>query len=266
MLSRFGRQRHLSQRVLNEYLDALLPAAVRQGADRHLAVCDTCRQELEGISGVVSLLRQAPQVPLRRSFIFAAPPPAAAKAPMLLRLPNWSYAGAASLAGLVLAVLVSTDALGVPGQIYRDRSSELLIAAPAPLELAPEGIPTPVGDQSVTMKSAEPGEQAPEVGQAAQSWDTPLASPPQPGPGATSVPSVASSPAIPAAATANISEGTETVVADEAQGEMIRVQETFGHPPPGPTPWFWRALEGLAAVAAVGFLLGLLLKVRQARR
>jgi hypothetical protein len=269
MFFRFGRHRHLSQRVLNEYLDGLLLADARQRADRHLTACDTCRRELEGATAVVSLLRQLPQVPVRRSFTLAAPPPAAVQASLLLRLPNWSYAGAASLAGLVLAVLVSADAVGLPGTLWRDTQSEPLIAAPAPLGMAAEGTPMAGGDQSVAMKSAEPRGIVPEASQVTQPGSDAARPPtltPKPGPAAAPAP-----PGGPPGPSGPLGAPGPMPSADPAADGVAGVAEVtvaseVDARQPGPTPWFWRALEGLAAVAALMFLLGLRVKVRRARR
>ncbi len=272
MLHLFGRHRHLSQRVLSEYLDQVLPDSARRRAGRALAACDVCKQELESLSAVVSLLRQAPPVAPRRSFTWSAPPPPAGRASLLLRLPNWTYAGAASMAALVLAVVVSADAAGILAPQERAAiQTESFMAAPPSQEPAVQGTPSPEGDPARNMKSAEPGRQAPEASGTATFRDD-AGSPPSPtsqpipaaglaAPGSPPGPAGAAGPAGPAGPLPGVG-----LVAESTSGATELTMAYDADPSPATTPWFWRALEVLAAVAALGFLLGLLVKHRRAQR
>lgn len=82
---------------------------------RRLAECAACREELAGWRNTLAMLQGLDDVPAPRSFTLAGPPPApvAALPPVPLRAPQWVYAGAASMAGLALAVMVSLDAAGL---------------------------------------------------------------------------------------------------------------------------------------------------------
>ncbi|MSQ07569.1 MAG: hypothetical protein EXR54_01640 [Dehalococcoidia bacterium] len=260
MLHLFGRHRHLSQQVLNEYLDKRLPDFARQRAERALAACAVCNQELASLAAVTSMLRQALHATPRRSFIWTAPPPPAVRASLFLRLPNWSYAGAASLAGLVLAVMVSADAMGIlspPGQAAVGRES--FMATPPSQELTVQGTPSPAGDTARSMKSADPASGSAESGQPPQ----PAAAAPT-APDATRAPfaDVASPPSGPSGAAPPLPGAELTAVSTEGAAEVIA---TYDAELPGATPVFWRALEGAVAVAALGFLLALLLRRRRVR-
>jgi len=111
----FGRHRHLSLEVLSEYLDGRLSDGEREGISRRLNSCSLCREELDSLRVTVSLLQGLEDAPIPRNFTLAGPPPAPAVArqPLPFRAPNWAYAGAASLAGLALAFMVSADAAGL---------------------------------------------------------------------------------------------------------------------------------------------------------
>jgi hypothetical protein len=111
----FGRHRHLSLEVLSEYLDRRLSNGEREGISRRLNSCSLCREELDSLQVTVSLLQGLEDAAIPRNFTLAGPPPAPAVArqPLPFRAPNWAYAGAASLAGLALAFMVSADAAGL---------------------------------------------------------------------------------------------------------------------------------------------------------
>jgi hypothetical protein len=274
MISLFRRQRHLSQRVLNEYLDNLLPAASRRQADGELAACAGCRQALAGLTAAVAALKQLPQLPVRRSFTLAAPPrQVVVQAPVVLRLPNWTYAGAASLTGLFLAVLVSADAAGLLAPRESAPAIERFMAAPAP-----EATPGPETDQARTMKSAEPVSVSPDAGQTVPppaAAVTLTGATLEPGPGVAAAPSAgptglagsagSAGPAGPATDAEPVAKGTRGYSELTATYNGGLSVATDGSPP-GATPWLWRALEGVAAVAALLFVLALLLRRRMTRR
>ena len=101
--------------MLSEYLDGRIAGAPLHRLERQLSQCPVCASELESLQSTVAMLHQLPELAPRRSFTMSAPSsePARILAPRPLRLPQWAYAGAASLAAIALAVLVSTDATGL---------------------------------------------------------------------------------------------------------------------------------------------------------
>ena len=132
--------RHLGPDTLAEYMDGRLGAAARARVDQELASCADCREELEELRDTVSLLQQLPVEPVPRSFIMPAPPvqPASPREFAPMRMPRWVYAGAASAAAVVLAVLVSADATGLlepTPQVAREVAVEADMA-PASLDRA----------------------------------------------------------------------------------------------------------------------------------
>lgn len=132
--------RHISPETLAEYLDGRLRSQTRERLERVMAVCADCRLEMESLRDTVAMLRQLPVMAPRRSFIMSAPPQVATqtvrRAPPIspFRVPQWAYAGAASVAALALAVLVSVDASGLvapdlPSAAILERSENAPAAA-----------------------------------------------------------------------------------------------------------------------------------------
>lgn len=106
--------KHVSPETLTEYLDGRLRAQVRERLESVISGCADCRHELEDLRDTAAMLRQLPVFTPRRSFVMAAPPiDVPEHRPSPFRAPQWAYAGAASLAALALAVLVSVDASGL---------------------------------------------------------------------------------------------------------------------------------------------------------
>lgn len=72
---------HLDPEWLSAYLDDEVSVSERALAERHLASCETCQQELAGLRHTASLFRRLPSVPLPRTFyvteamVAPAPPP-----------------------------------------------------------------------------------------------------------------------------------------------------------------------------------------------
>ena len=130
-----GRHRHLDAETLSAYLDGRVEGPAQARLERSLAECGVCREELASLRATVALVRQLPLEAPGRSFVMAAPPrqPAHPRPSPLARASMWAYAGAASLAAILLTVLVSADATGV---------------------LAP-GQPTGTGDSAVVLDTAE---------------------------------------------------------------------------------------------------------------
>jgi hypothetical protein len=112
----FRRHRHLKPELLSEYLDGRLGSTAHLRFSRQVDTCQFCRDELDSLRSTVALLRELPELTPPRSFTLTAAPvtePLVPRPPLPLRAPGWTYAGAASLAGLALAVMVSADTLGL---------------------------------------------------------------------------------------------------------------------------------------------------------
>ena len=112
--------KHLSAETLTEYLDDRLSAGARERVQQVAAGCPDCSLELDALGQTRLLLRQLPEITPRRSF-FISPsnePVTAPPATTWVRFPQWVYAGTASLAALVLTLMVVVDATGLvaPGK------------------------------------------------------------------------------------------------------------------------------------------------------
>ena len=282
----FGRHRHLSHEVLSEYLDGRLHGAQRERVSRQLNSCAFCQEELESLRATISLLGDLPDVPAPRSFTLAAPPRVAAtqSASRPFRAPSWAYAGAASLAGLALAVLVSADVTGLftpstPVPPQESFTAQAPQATPAPTPLAssagPSPTPGPESDsapqpdsrQALRAAKAPKSDAEPSEGGATPEADQPPASDQEAMTGAAAAPSAApaedAGPAGP--------EGTKGPggPSGPAAGEVPTSE-------PGPVPQFaggemgtpllWRVLEGVAAALLLVSLTVLVLQWRKARR
>ena len=106
----FGQHRHLKPETLSEFLDGRLSTADRERVDRAIQSCGSCTEELASLRSTVSLLQSLPELAATRSFVMAAPPPMVIpfRPAAPLRLPNWAYAGAASLAALAFLLTIKS--------------------------------------------------------------------------------------------------------------------------------------------------------------
>ena len=126
--------KHINQETLSEHLDGRLQGRDLERVEKQLGECDACRLEREELQATVAMMRQLPMETPRRSFVMTAPPPEPARArpALVLRAPNWVYAGAASVAALALAVTVSVDATGGLSSDPLRRDVAVTALAPAP--------------------------------------------------------------------------------------------------------------------------------------
>ena len=137
-MSFFTKHRHLIPEVLSKFLDDRLSVPKRQKVATQFESCAECGGEVESLWSAIALIRWVPDLPPNRSFTFSAPPPVLMPYPRGsgFRMPNWEYEGAASIAGLALAIPVSADATGL---------------------LPPKGLV--ISQESTTAGAAEPLEQ-----------------------------------------------------------------------------------------------------------
>ena len=283
--------RHIGPDTLAEYMDGRLDAVARTRVDQQLAFCADCRVELEELQATVSLLQQLPVEPVPRSFTMPAPPVQAAylrpSAP--LRMPQWVYAGAASAAAVVLAVLISADATGLLGpgtpQVAPGIAveAERATASPDQAIAIQESVPAPAitveVEQQVSVQSAAAAPQvvaaqaapeaalaapeaalpAPEAAQAAPEVALAQAMPtPMPAVGSGRDVESAKTPPPTAASSVPAPPGADLPTAKPGPG-LAPVVEPRG------TATVWRVVEGIAAVLGLVFLGGLLLRRRSQR-
>ena len=171
MWSIIGRHRHLDAETLSAYLDGRIQGPSLARLERSLADCSVCREDLESLRATVALVRQLPLEAPGRSFVMAAPPrqPAHPRPSPLARASMWAYAGAASVAAILLTVLVTADATGIlaPGQPAANGEFAVAIdgretmADDEPAEAAvllTSAEPTPAFETDVMMDDMEPME------------------------------------------------------------------------------------------------------------
>ena len=290
--------KHFNPETLAEYLDGRLAGTAMARVERRLTSCATCREELDSLRTTVSLLKQLPQVVPTRSFTMATPPPQPAlpQPSPLFRMPQWAYAGAASAAAVVLAVLISADTTGVLA------TKRLPVAQPAPKAAQLERFRA-VQERSVTQATiqaseatevntpaapspAAPSPAAPSVEQAVQAETaatargtlpqalevekdapSPVAAAEAPPGDAAAAPlavqdpsPLEARPSVPVTAEAKAGRTVQTTPATEIPATL---------PPQASqdaTGWVWRVLEVLAAAALVTLLAGMIIRHRWSRR
>ena len=152
----FNRHRHLRPEILSEYLDGRLDQRHQELVGRRLAACPSCQEELNTLRATVSALQSLPDLPLPRSFTLPTAPspdvPAnlirkpAPPAPLIMRMPGWAYGGAASLAALALALMLSAEAAGLASPASFPETDQTTEQAMGQTKAAP-------GDAAVTEET-----------------------------------------------------------------------------------------------------------------
>ena len=191
-----------------------------------------------------------------------------------MRVPQWVYAGAASAAAVVLAVLVSADAIGLlePGtrQVAREIAVEAEMARASAEHATPiqKSVEVPAvsveAEQEVSLQAAVTAPQetaaqaAPEAAmapKAAMAQETPS---PMPAVRPGRDDEAAKSPPPTAVSSAPVPSEADLSTAEPGPGPA---------PPgkPGGTATVWRVVEGIAAALGLAFLGGLLLHRRSRR-
>ena len=203
---------HIKPETISEYLDGRIqgPALVR--VDQQLAACHLCREEMESLRSTITMLRELPQEVPRRSFVMAAPPPMPGRSPAsalqlgnLLRVPQWAYAAAASVAVIVLVALISADVTGLlsPGDVSQFQSQTTAITQEIQSQAAETGPPTSatgIENQELGRGGASPTSAAGEGDRQAAAPVAPVAaqaSPEDTAPQVTAAPAAAAAVAAP---------------------------------------------------------------------
>ena len=277
--------RHIRAETLNEYLDGRLHGNDLAKVERRLEACDSCRVELEELRATITAVQQLPMEQPRRSFVMAAPPPEPIRArqPFALRAPTWAYASAASIAVVVLAALISVDATGglSPGadspeavvataQQSRSAAPETAATAVAAPQAAAARAPDPEppadaqAGEATAMTSQESQEAKGDGEAAAESGfrqDPPEADDTE-GPTVAAV--AVEEPGTLSAAAENAAEALPEPV-QAPSPDVASVPTAEADESPGGTSVWWRVLEGLAAAAALAFVVVLALARRSSR-
>ena len=172
--------KHLSAETLTEYLDDRLSAGARERVQQVAAGCPDCSLELDALWQTRLLLRQLPEITPRRSF-FISPsnePVTAPPATTSVRFPQWVYAGTASLAALVLTLMVVVDATGLvaPGRTTEQASYESPASSQSQQKSPPVMMDSPAME-SAAMESAAPTESREAVSAVSTAEETSKATP-----------------------------------------------------------------------------------------
>ena len=182
----FDRHRHLSHDRLSEYVGNRVSQEEKARIDGAAAECALCRKELESLGETRLLLQSLPQLEPSRSFVMAGAPVAAAAGvalaparPLFFRAPSWAYAGAASLAGLAIALVLVTDGGGLWSRQGGESFTESITMASQAAGVAPvtavaslppagvaeeaQAVPIPASAPAMPMAQAAPAQEMAET-------------------------------------------------------------------------------------------------------
>jgi hypothetical protein len=95
---------HLTDDLLNEYLDEALPADAHAGATAHLAGCPECAARLESLRALFATLAALPEAPLPRDLSAGVLSRLPQSQPEMLPALNWVFAAQAIAAIGLLAI------------------------------------------------------------------------------------------------------------------------------------------------------------------
>lgn len=146
---------HLAHEHLSAYVDGELRGADLRRLERHLAACERCTGDLEGLRETVSALRAVPMVSVPRSF---AVPRELAPDRAWRPAAAWAVQAAGVAAVVALAVVVTGALTGVLGGGGPQAPVQVGMAEPAPL-ISSVGQPDPEAAVSVA-DSSQPLEEA----------------------------------------------------------------------------------------------------------
>ena len=148
---------HIKPETLSEFLDGRLTGAAAAKVERRVLECAECEEELDSLGSTVGILRSVEDTAPRRSFVLDAPPQVRTeRAPghrsQISLIPQWVYAGAAAMAALVLAVLVSADVTGLlsPGFARVEQTSMESEAVEEPIQGVRESVATAGKESAAT--------------------------------------------------------------------------------------------------------------------
>lgn len=269
---------HIKSETMSEYLDDRLQGGALARVDQQLASCRVCREELESLRATVTMLQDLPVDAPQRSFTMAAPPaePVPARSSPLLRAPQWVYAGAASVAAIVLVILVSADATGLlapdkPDDVIAVEATKSVQVEAGVIEDGTEGRdqakPPPAAAAPVAEESAVE-DSLPSVAMAAEA--EPMREPAVPiakddleseiqASGDTPDPGIRTTRPEERTRIDGRQDEEQVPIAGASPKEMPANQKET-------TATFWRVLEGLAGAIGLVFLAGLTLRWKISRR
>ena len=135
--------KHLGERIVDFVFKELSPAEMLE-AQRHVAECTVCRQEVEQFQNTSSILRAAGSVEPPRRLIFEAEKPKR----------TWISRWAAPLSAAAAILLVVFWA--IPVQVQRDGSRLTIAFGAAPIQPVPVSVSAPPVAQLPAQPTVQP--------------------------------------------------------------------------------------------------------------
>jgi anti-sigma factor RsiW len=256
VLFRDSQRQHVDPDLLSAYLDNQVTSTERDRIERHLGACETCQRELDVLRQTVALLRAMPRAPVPRAFVLS-------EAQVGIRRPAarpaW-YGGAlrgmGAVAAIVMVALIATtllqqpawtpspmvarapkvapEATAAPAAAPREATTEVMLEKV--VVEAPTVAPAAAADTAAPVVTVESAEEA--LRSAAQPTEAPptLA---QPAEAPLPAPEAQESPALEAAAGAEVPTPETALMADS------KAMAAVATPPGPPAP----AAEAASAAA-----------------
>ncbi|MFC1935415.1 anti-sigma factor family protein [Chloroflexota bacterium] len=145
----FKSHRHRRwQQDVSAYIDGRLEPHKQQALEMHLAECVSCREEMEALRGVVTLLHRLPQVPVPRSFALSEAP---------VRRMGWGILYAAPLRYATAAAALLLLAIAV-GDLVTDQPTAIAPDAAPAAERREEQAPDEALDKTAFTAESPTGE------------------------------------------------------------------------------------------------------------
>ena len=216
--------RHSRLRVLlSSYVDGEVTADESRQVEAHLALCEECMSDLDALRATVGLLGRLPELDTSRSFALSAPP-------VPVRQPRslaWASGLAASMAAVVLVVLLAGDAAGILTQSAADGVGPLAMES-APIMAADIAAPESVVEQAAAapVAAAAAPAAAPAAAAAAAPAPPPAVAAAEAPPAPPPAPAAAAPAPQPDAATAKAAPTLGAVPTPEPDVEATRTMES----------------------------------------
>lgn len=133
--------------LLSAYIDGEVNGSEAARVEEHLSGCEECRRELDTLRATVELMGQLPELAPQRSYMLSAAPEPVRPGWTV----TWTARAATSLAGLLVAALVLSDAFGIVTQRDARETASLPAAASAQASREIEEV-TRIGETVIVEK------------------------------------------------------------------------------------------------------------------
>lgn len=141
---------------LSPYIDEQLQVKERARVEAHLSTCPSCRKELQTLQWTRSLLRQAPPVPLPRSFVIREADLAPARRKPAHRNPAFALQWATALVAILLVVVVAGDVfLGRVPAALGSQQEVAMLSAETPMVVSTVVVESEAAVESLAAEAAQ---------------------------------------------------------------------------------------------------------------